>query len=176
VSRAVFLDRDGVLAEAIVRDNKAYAPLSLDEYRLVDEASRQVARLRAAGFKCLVFTNQPEVSRGLLDPELLEEMHALLRAEIPVDAVYTCPHDAEDECDCRKPGTGMLKAAKRDWNLDLEKSFVVGDRWRDIEAGRSAGCFTVLIERAYSECSTADVRVSDLGAAVDRILARIEGL
>jgi D-glycero-D-manno-heptose 1,7-bisphosphate phosphatase len=171
--RAVFLDRDGVLNEAIVRDNRAFAPLSLDAFRLVENAGRQVARLRAAGLLTIVFTNQPEVARDLLDGATLDEMHRRLREVVPLDDVYVCPHDGTDPCACRKPAPGMLREAAERWSIDLGRSFVVGDRWRDVDAGRSVGCFSILLERSYSGCETADARVATLAEAVDLILGRL---
>jgi len=144
--RAAFLDRDGVLVETLVRDGRAHAAVTLAEFRICPEAPAQVARLKAAGLRPIVFTNQPELARGTLSPGVLDRMHARLRA--------------------------ALEAAARKWELDLADSFVVGDRWRDIDAGRAVGCYTVLIERPYSECREVDVRVADLAAAVDAILAR----
>jgi D-glycero-D-manno-heptose 1,7-bisphosphate phosphatase len=170
--RGVFLDRDGILVEALVRDDRAYAPVSLTEFRLVADADVQVGRLRDAGLLSIVFTNQPEVARGHLSPATLSEMHARLRACAPVADIFVCPHDDADGCGCRKPRTGLLRAAAAHWDIDLALSFVVGDRWRDIEAGRAVGCYTVLVERPYSQCATAHARVRDLGAAVDLVLAR----
>ena len=169
----MFLDRDGVLVREIVRDGDAFAPTRLEDFVLVHEAAAQVDRLRAAGLVCIVFTNQPEVARGLLAPDTLEQMHQQLRSTVAVDDIVICPHVDADACLCRKPSPGMLRQAAERWDLDLERSFVVGDRWRDIDAGRAAGCYTVLIERAYSKCTTADACVSTLPEAVDLILGRV---
>ncbi len=169
--RAVFLDRDGVLAEAIVRaDGKSYAPTRVADFVLVPEAAAQVARLRAAGFLCIVFTNQPELANGLLLPADLDEMHRRMRAAITLDDVYVCPHDKSEGCRCHKPATGMLDDAAARWDIDLAASFVIGDRWRDVDAGRAAGCYAILIERPYSAASWADARVDTLGQAVDAVL------
>jgi D-glycero-D-manno-heptose 1,7-bisphosphate phosphatase len=172
VKRAVFLDRDGVLVREMVVDGVARAPLRLEDFFILDDAGEQVARLHRAGFHCLVFTNQPEVSRGLLALDLLDEMHHRLSEATAVDDILVCPHDDRDGCACRKPGPGMLLEAARRAQIDLADSFVVGDRWRDIDAGRSVGCYSILIERPYSNCSTADACVPDLESAVDMILAR----
>ncbi len=171
--RAVFLDRDGVLNEAMIRDSRAYAPLTLEDFRLVEGAGAQVGRLRRAGLVPIVFTNQPEIARGALAPEILDRMHERLRAAVPVEDVLVCAHDPDDGCACHKPKPGMLHAAAARWDLDLQGSFVVGDRWRDIDAGRAGGCYTVLIERPYSQCATAHTSVPTLAAAVDHILARL---
>jgi D-glycero-D-manno-heptose 1,7-bisphosphate phosphatase len=172
--RAVFLDRDGVQVETLVRDNHAYAALSLDEFRVCADAGLQVARLRAAGLLPIVFTNQPEVARGSLDPATLDRMHARLRADVSLADIFVCLHDDAADCACRKPRPGMLHAAAAKWGLDLSASFVVGDRWRDIDAGRVAGCYTVLLDRPYSDCASADARVAGLAEAVDAVLARVE--
>ncbi|MEX2224541.1 MAG: HAD-IIIA family hydrolase [Candidatus Rokuibacteriota bacterium] len=168
----MFLDRDGVLVETLVRDGRAYAALTIEQFRICPEARDQVGRLRAARLRPIVFTNQPEVARGTLRVETLEAMHARLREAVDVDDILVCVHTDRDDCACRKPRPGMLQAAARTWQLDLSASFVVGDRGRDIDAGRAVGCYTVLIERPYSECREADARVADLAGAVDAVLAR----
>ena len=173
--RAVFLDRDGVLVETLVRDNRAFAPVSLDEFRLEKDAGLHIARLAEAGLLPIVVTNQPEVARGLIAPVVLDEMHERLRKAVPVEDVFVCVHDAADGCDCRKPKPGLLHAAAAKWGLDLARSFMVGDRWSDVEAGRAAGCYTVLIERPYSGSAQPDARASDLAAAADAVLARLGG-
>lgn len=173
--RAVFLDRDGVLVETLVRENRAFAPVSLDEFRLEKEAGLQVGRLAEAGLLPIVVTNQPEVARGLIAPAVLEEMHERLRKAVPVEDIFVCVHDAGDACDCRKPKPGLLHAAAEKWDIDLKRSFVVGDRWSDVEAGQAAGCYTVLIERSYSGSARPDARAGDLASAVDAVLARLGG-
>jgi D-glycero-D-manno-heptose 1,7-bisphosphate phosphatase len=169
----VFLDRDGVLVETHVRDGAAYAVTTLAEFRVEPGAAEQVARLRAAGLLCIVFTNQPEVARGIIAPAVLDAMHDLLRAAMPLDDVYVCPHDEGDGCACRKPRPGMLEAAAARWDVSLPHSFVIGDRWRDIDAGKAAGCYTVLLERPYSGPSAPDAPVATLAEAVDAVLARL---
>ncbi len=173
--RAVFLDRDGVLNEAIVRGGRAYAPVTLDEFRLVADSAVQVARLREAGLVCIVFTNQPEVARGVLPREVLDAMHSRLRTTAAVDDVFVCEHDPAAGCECHKPRPGLIHQAATRWDISLPASFVIGDRWRDVEAGRAAGCYTVLIQRSYSQCSTADAYVPDLGQAVDVVLKQLGG-
>ncbi len=173
--RAVFLDRDGVLVEEIVRGGRAYAPLRLEDFRVVPQAGRQVERLRAAGLTCIVVTNQPDLARGALHPHALEQMHAHLRTEVHVSDIYVCPHASTDGCACHKPKPGLLRAAARKHDIDLAQSFLIGDRWRDIGAGRAAGCFSIVLDRSYSGCDAADARVGDLGEAVDVILSRLTG-
>ena len=149
--RAAFLDRDGVLSRAIVRDGVPYAPTSLDEFELYPDAPAACSVLRSLGFAPVVVTNQPDIARGRLDSKLLESMNDRLASEVPVDAVYVCPHDDSDRCDCRKPEPGLLLRAAAELRLELARSVMIGDRWRDVAAGRRAGCLTVLIDRGYQE-------------------------
>jgi D-glycero-D-manno-heptose 1,7-bisphosphate phosphatase len=173
--RAAFLDRDGVLVETLVRDNRAFAPVALDEFRLEKDAALHVGRLAEAGLLPIVVTNQPEMARGLIAPAVLEEMHERLRKAVPLEDVFVCVHDAGEGCGCRKPKPGMLHAAAEKWDIDLARSFMVGDRGSDVEAGWAAGCYTVLIERPYSGSARPDARARDLASAVDVVLARLRG-
>ena len=169
---AVFLDRDGVLAEAIVRaDGVAYAPTRVEDFVLVAEAAAQVQRLRDAGFLCLVFTNQPEIASGDLLPADLDEMHRRMRAAIPLDDVFFCPHNRKDGCRCYKPKTGMIEDAVATWTSISARSYVIGDRWRDIGAGKAVGCYSILLARSYSACDYADADVQTLTEAVDTVLS-----
>jgi D-sedoheptulose 7-phosphate isomerase len=167
---AVFLDRDGVLAEAIVRDGTAYAPTRVEHFVLVSDAPEQVQRLRDAGFLCIVFTNQPEIATGDLLQADLDEMHRRMRAAIPLDDVFFCPHHRSDGCRCYKPATGMIEDAVAKWDIDLTRSYVIGDRWRDVDAGRAVNCYSILIERPYSNATWASARVGTLREAVDLVL------
>ncbi|MBV9173004.1 MAG: HAD-IIIA family hydrolase [Chloroflexi bacterium] len=171
---AVFLDRDGVLVREIVIDGHPFAPVTLEAFELLPEAAAQIQRLRDAGFLCIVFTNQPEMATGELAADILDTMHGQLRATVPVDDIYVCPHRDADQCACRKPLPGMLTAAAEKFGVDLKGSFVIGDRWRDIEAGRTVGCYSILIERPYSACETADARVDTLTEAVEAVLAQTD--
>jgi D-glycero-D-manno-heptose 1,7-bisphosphate phosphatase len=173
MNRAVFLDRDGVLTRALVRDGIAYAPVTPAEMEIDADAPAALARLKAAGFLLLVVTNQPDVARGITRLEDVEAMHATLRAALPLDAFFVCYHDNADACGCRKPQPGMLIAAAAEHGIDLASSFMVGDRWRDVDAGAAAGCRTVWIDRGYREQAPAhmpDARVDSLRAAADWIL------
>lgn len=168
VRRAVFLDRDGVLNTVTVRDGHPYSPDSLDELVIYSDVRLSLDRLKLAGFVLVVATNQPNVSRGLQTRELVDAMNASLLATLPLDEVRVCYHDDSDRCECRKPLPGLLTAAPR---YDLPRSFMVGDRWRDVEAGRNAGCKTVLIDRGYAEpLANPDAHVRSLAEAVDWIL------
>jgi D-glycero-D-manno-heptose 1,7-bisphosphate phosphatase len=168
--RAVFLDRDGVLNATV--GGGPGSPRSETEFHLIPQAPDVCARLREAGFRLVVTTNQPEIARGLLDPEALTGMHERLRSSLGVGEVRVCTHDDGDGCGCRKPRPGLILDAARELDIDLAASFVVGDRWRDVEAGRRAGCTTILIDRPWSEAerSRPDHSVASLGEALDVIL------
>jgi D-glycero-D-manno-heptose 1,7-bisphosphate phosphatase len=149
--RAVFLDRDGVLNRAVVRGGKPFAPASPDELEVVPGVAHACRWLSERGLVLVVVTNQPDVTRGHQTMSGVEAINALVLEQVRVDALYMCTHDDADGCACRKPKPGMLLDAARDLNLDLNQSFMVGDRWTDITAGQEAGCRTVYIDYGYQE-------------------------
>jgi D-glycero-D-manno-heptose 1,7-bisphosphate phosphatase len=176
MNRAVFLDRDGVLNEAIVRGGHPYPPGSLAELKIYSEASTALGRLKQAGFPLLVVTNQPDVARAVQSSENVNAINRAIGAVLPVDEFFVCWHDDADCCACRKPKPGLLLDAAAKHHLDLRHSFLIGDRWRDIDAGAAAGCRTVLIERGYRERdpqAAPDFRCDSLTHAVDWILAQV---
>ena len=176
--RAVFLDRDGVLNEAIVRGGKPYPPRDIGELKIFPDAAPALHRLKQASFLLIVATNQPDVSRGTQTRETVEALHAAIRAVLPVDAFSVCWHDDKDACECRKPKPGLLLEASSKYAIDLRRSFLIGDRWRDIDAGHAAGCRTVQIDWDYNENSPrfpADHRAASLTEAVDWILSVLQG-
>ena len=143
--RAVFLDRDGVINRAIVNDGKPYPPANLNELEILPGVRDSLEKLHAANYLLIVVTNQPDVVRGTTKMEDVESINAYLSSELPIDEFRTCYHDSDDGCDCRKPLPGSLLEAAKKYEIDLSQSFMVGDRWRDIDAGRSAGCKTFFI-------------------------------
>lgn len=171
---AVFLDRDGVLNEAIVRDRKPYPPRDLSELVITRGAPAALEALKREGFLLIVVTNQPDVARGTVSRANIDEINAQLSANLPLDAIEVCEHDDKAECDCRKPKPGMLLRARETFCVDLASSFMVGDRWRDIEAGRRAGCRTVLIGDGYGEAfpSPPTIRLASLPEAASWIIQR----
>ena len=172
--RAVFLDRDGVLNEAIVRDGRPYPPARVEDLKLIPDTASLI-RLKEAGFLLIVVTNQPDVARKTQTQEVAEAIHAAIQAAMPIDEFRVCWHDDAASCDCRKPKPGLLLQAAAHWDIDLSRSFMIGDRWRDIDAGVAAGCATVLIDRHYTERAPQappDLRTDSLQGAIDWILAR----
>jgi len=175
--RAVFLDRDGVINRAVVRDGKPYPPLAVDDVSVLPGVADALARLKAAGYLLIVVTNQPDVRRGTLAPDIVDAIHQRLGAELPIDEFRTCFHDDEDACACRKPAPGLLIDSASVHGIDLGASAMVGDRWRDIEAGRRAGCATIFVDHGYRERrpDRPDAVVGSLQEAADWILSRSSG-
>jgi D-glycero-D-manno-heptose 1,7-bisphosphate phosphatase len=156
VSRpAVFLDRDGVLNKPVLRDELPFPPASLEEFQFYSDVADGCAQLKRAGFLLIVVTNQPDVGRGTMSRELIGAMHEKLRAAIPLlDEVEVCFHAGEnygEPCECRKPKPGMLRRAALNHGIDLRHSFMIGDRWRDVDCAHAAGCRAILIDRGYRE-------------------------
>lgn len=169
---AVFLDRDGVLNHAVVRNGKPYPPLTLAEFKLIDGAPEAVRHLHEEGWVLIVVTNQPDVARGTVLKSQVEEINNYLLDLLPLDEIKTCFHDSVDQCQCRKPQPGALLSAAEQYDLNLKKSFMVGDRWRDIEAGQRAGCKTIFIDYGYAEKQpeNVDFTVASLKEATKIIL------
>ncbi len=173
--RAVFLDRDGVLNRTVLREGRAVSPRKLAEFELLPRVREAVEALKRAELLAIVVTNQPDIARGQLDRAELERMHERLREQVPVEAIYTCPHDDADGCACRKPKPGLLLRAAQEWNAGLAESFLVGDSWKDVLAGKTAGCTSILIApRSAPAVSTANFQAPTLEEAAALILAAVE--
>jgi D-glycero-D-manno-heptose 1,7-bisphosphate phosphatase len=172
--RAVFLDRDGVLNAAIIREGRPYAPETVKDFRILPGVREACETLRRIGFHTIVVTNQPEVGRGSLPRSRVEEMHRRLCEEVPIDQIEVCYDPGQGQpSEFRKPAPGMLLRAARDLHLDLARSFMVGDRWRDIDSGHAAGCKTIFIDHGYAEklSKPPHYRARDLSSAVQIILS-----
>lgn len=172
MKRAVFLDRDGVINRAIIRDGKPYPPKKRADVEILPGVEDALNSLHAAGFMLIVITNQPDVARGTTTKEAVEEINHYLAHSLPIDEFRTCYHDDGNECECRKPKPGSLLAAAHQHDIDLTKSYMIGDRWRDIEAGLRAGCKNLFIDYGYAEKQPAsvDYRVASLVDATNIIL------
>jgi D-glycero-D-manno-heptose 1,7-bisphosphate phosphatase len=169
---AVFLDRDGVILETMIVNGLPKATHNLATTTLVFGAEDACADLINAGFKVIVVTNQPDIARGEADERIVDQIHTAIERALSIDGIYMCPHDDKDECECRKPKPGMLLQAAEEHGIDLERSFMVGDRWRDTGAGKAAGCRTVYIDHNYNERKPddADHICKDLAQAISWIL------
>jgi D-glycero-D-manno-heptose 1,7-bisphosphate phosphatase len=177
VSRvATFLDRDGVINRAIVRDGRPHPPASVAELEILPGVAQALESLKDAGFLLIVVSNQPDVARGTTPRTTVDEINTTLMRSLPLDAIRCCLHDTRDHCECRKPRPGLLLRAAADFDIDLRSSWMVGDRWRDVEAGRAAGCRTIFIDYTYGEEQPRqpDHRVSSLLEAVPIILGELK--
>ena len=140
MNRAVFLDRDGVINKSTVVDGKPHPPKSVNELIIFEDVETCITELKEIGFEIVVVTNQPDISRGKTSFETVNKINNRIRKKTKIINFYICPHDELDNCPCRKPRIGLLLQAASELNIDLQSSYMVGDRWRDIEAGQEAGC------------------------------------
>ena len=151
MKKAVFLDRDGVINKAFIKDGLPKSPNSLSELKILPGVKESILRLKELDFICLVVTNQPDVPRGKINKNTVIEMNNFLKKEIKLDDIFVCYHDDKDNCNCRKPKPGLLLQAIKKWNVDFKKSFIIGDRWRDIQAGEKIGCKTIFLDYKYKD-------------------------
>jgi D-glycero-D-manno-heptose 1,7-bisphosphate phosphatase len=172
--KAVFLDRDGVINQSVVRNGKPYPPDSVQSFEFLPGVVQAAKLLKDTGFLLIVVTNQPDVRTGIQKKEVVEAMHAIVQQELKVDDIKVCFHVDSDQCSCRKPKPGMLLQASKEFQIDLQNSYMIGDRWRDIEAGKNAGCRTILIENNYNEktADKPDFTVLSLSEAASCIISK----
>jgi D-glycero-D-manno-heptose 1,7-bisphosphate phosphatase len=166
----VFLERDGILNRANVERGNQKTPLTFEEFQVNSAAIEPLKQLKAAGYILLATTNQPGLSRGYQSRRELDRMHDLLKRQLPLDDILVCPHDETDECTCRKPQPGMFTEAAFKWHLDLERSFVVSDKWQDARAAHLTGCTSLLIQSPWIGKCHHDFVLANLPEAVEKIL------
>lgn len=172
MNKAVFLDRDGVINQAIWRDNKATGPRELYEWLWNEGVHDAVKTLKSADFLVFVVTNQPDIHRQILRPEMLETFHKKIHDELDIDDLAVCLHDDEHACHCRKPKPGMLLDLAKKWDVSLNESFFIGDTIRDMKAGTEAGVYRILLDKPYNDGVESDYHAKDLNDAVRHILTR----
>jgi D-glycero-D-manno-heptose 1,7-bisphosphate phosphatase len=148
---AIFLDRDGTLNDVVMRDGRSFPPPKLESFSLLPNVSDALTVLRRVGFRLVVVTNQPDVDAGKQSKAVVEAMHRRLAKELPLDQIEVCYCGEARLCRRRKPAPEMLLDAAQTLNIDLTRSYMVGDRWRDVGAGLAAGVTTVFIDRKYRE-------------------------
>jgi D-glycero-D-manno-heptose 1,7-bisphosphate phosphatase len=148
---AVFLDRDGIINRAIVRDGRPYPPAGVEDLELLPGTIASVEKLAEAGYLLFGITNQPDVARGTQSRNVVESINAMIQVRLPMREIFVCYHDNLDHCECRKPKPGLIFQAEKKYGLDLSRSWMVGDRWQDIAAGRAAGLKTIFVDYHYSE-------------------------
>jgi D-glycero-D-manno-heptose 1,7-bisphosphate phosphatase len=170
MKQAVFIERDGVLNQVRVEKQQPIAPLTLEEFQLNKDLVPLVKQLKDANLIVIVTTHQPGISRGYQSRRELDRMHDLLRRTFTVDDLVICPHDETDRCPCRKPKPGLLVESAFKWHLDLDRSFVIGDKWQDAEAARTAGCTSLLLKSPWVGTVHRDFLLPDFEAVVNKIL------
>ena len=151
MKKSVFLDRDGVINKVYIKDGLPESPNSLNELKILPGVRESIIKLKKLNFICLMVTNQPNVSRKKIDKNSVIQMNNFLKNEIALDDIFVCYHDDSDNCNCRKPKPGLLLQAGKKWDVDFKKSFMIGDRWRDIQAGEKVGCKTIFLDYKYNE-------------------------
>jgi D-glycero-D-manno-heptose 1,7-bisphosphate phosphatase len=166
----VFIERDGILNRARVERRYQVSPLTLDDFQVNEEAVAPLQRLHAAGLLLIATTNQPGLSRGYQSRGELDRMHARLRATFPLHDILVCPHDETDRCPCRKPKPGLLVEAAFKYHLNLDRSFVISDKWPDAEAARTVGCTSLMLQSPWLGNVHRDFLLPDLAAIVEKIL------
>jgi len=170
-TKAIFLDRDGVLNKAIVRNRKPYPPSTIDELEILEGVYEGVELLKHSGYRLIVITNQPDVSRGITTIEKVNEINNSIIQLLNVDEIMCCFHDDNENCECRKPKPGMILEAVKKWNIDLSVSYLIGDRWRDIQTAKNIGLTSILIKYDYDEKKiNADFECNNLEEAANYIL------
>jgi len=167
---AIFVERDGILNAPLLSGQYQVAPLTLDQFKINKQALPALEHLKAAGFVLIATTNQPGLSNGALNRRELDRMHELLRRTVPLDDIFVCPHDPADGCPCRKPEPGMFTEAAFKWHLDLERSFVISDKWQDARAARAVGCTSMMLQSPWIGSGHHDFVVPTLTAIADKII------
>lgn len=149
--RAAFLDRDGTINRAIIKNSKPFPPSSIEDLELLPGVLDAILILKKLGYVPIVITNQPDVARGNIKLSSIEVINKFICKKLMIDHIYMCLHDEGDNCECRKPKPGLILKASLDLDIDLNTSIFVGDRWRDIQAGQVAGCTCYFIDNRYDE-------------------------
>jgi D-glycero-D-manno-heptose 1,7-bisphosphate phosphatase len=170
VKLGVFIERDGILNTVRVERQYQVSPLTLEDFHINQDAVPLVQRLKAAGLLLIATTNQPGLSRGYQSRRELDRMHERLSAAFHLDDILVCPHDETDRCPCRKPKPGLLVEAAFKWHLNLDRSFVISDKWPDAEAARTAGCTSFLLQSPWLGNVHRDFLLPDLPSIIAKIL------
>jgi D-glycero-D-manno-heptose 1,7-bisphosphate phosphatase len=166
----VFIERDGILNRVRVEGQCQVSPLTFDDFQINQEAVPFFKQLRAAGLVLIATTNQPGLSRGYQSRRELDRMHDLLRSVFTLDEILVCPHDETDRCPCRKPKPGLFMEAAFKWHLNLDRSFVISDKWQDAEAARTSGCTSMMLKSPWLGNVHRDFVLPDLESIVRKIL------
>jgi D-glycero-D-manno-heptose 1,7-bisphosphate phosphatase len=176
MKKAIFLDRDGVLNAVVMINGIPTPPRNLEEVVMLPSVFEAINLLRSESFEIVVVTNQPDYARGTVSMSEILEINKFLGTQLDIQHFYTCFHDDIHNCDCRKPKPGLLIKAAAELDIDLQSSYMVGDRWRDIEAGQAAKCQCYFLDYSYHEKSPnlPFTQVSSLIEAAHLILEAIK--
>jgi len=171
-AQAVFLDRDGVINASVVVDGRPYPPATLEELEILPKVKETLEAFRDAGLKVIVVTNQPDVATGKQSLEIVEEIHNFLLGNFAIDEIKACYCVEGEDCPCYKPKPKMILDAAEEWGVNLARSFMIGDRWRDVGAGQASNCTTFFIDYGYDEKQPdkPDYKVASLTEAAQIIL------
>ena len=167
---AIFIERDGILNLPRIERQHQVTPVTLEQFQVNQAAIPTLKDLKASGFILIATTNQPGISHGTVSRRELDRMHDLLRRSFPIDEILVCPHDASDGCPCRKPQPGLLTEAAFKWHLDLERSFVISDKWQDAKAARAVGCTSMLLKSPWIGAGPHDFVLASLAAIAEKIV------
>ena len=171
-NKAIFLDRDGVINKIVYRDQKISCPYKLEEFELIDGVKSVIRSFKEMGFYIFIITNQPDISRGNLLQSDLDKINMFIKHNLLIDQVFVCPHDNNDNCDCRKPKPGMITRAAQSFDIDLTRSFLIGDSNKDIMAAHEAGVWGILIDTDYNKDFFYKTRVATLEQAFNIVCER----
>ena len=175
INKAVFLDRDGIINHIVFHRgiNKPSSPWNLEEFKLKDGVENPLKKLKELGFLLFIISNQPDIARGNVKKGTTEKINKILYEKFPIKEIRICPHDDKDNCNCRKPKPGMILDLKEKYDIDLKKSYVIGDSWKDMKIGENAGVKSILIDKKYNKKTLSRYRVDSLESAVDLIKSLI---
>ena len=162
MNKAIFLDRDGVLNKLVERNEGLYSPQDIKNFNLFPNVSKVIESVKSNGYLCIVVSNQPDVARGLLKKSELDKMTKILYDNFRLDDVFYCLHDDPDVKGCRKPAPGLILKAQKKWDIELKKSFMVGDTEKDLETARNAGVKFFLLNRKYNRNINTSNRIKKL--------------
>jgi len=170
-NKAIFLDRDGIINHVVYHKdtNKPSSPRTIEEFRLINGIKKHLYELTKKGFLLFVISNQPDISRGKIKNGTTEEINKIIYEKFPIKEIKVCPHDDKDNCTCRKPKPGMIFELAEKWDVDLSKSYLIGDNWKDIKAGNAAGVKSILINRDYNKDVKSKYRAESLEEAIKLI-------
>ena len=166
------MDRDGVINRVKLVNGRPHPPSNIEEVKILDGVNDAVTLLKRKGFALVVITNQPDVARGISTQSSVDEINSFIKSSLELEHFYICSHDNDDHCKCRKPAPGLIIRAAHELDIDISKSFFIGDRWLDIAASQAAGCEAFFIDYSYTEQQPQMpfIRVSSLFEAAQLIV------